>query len=97
VRRCCPFLPHSGHGTGSKVLSKALKLAFPSIRSLFSATIRPLQLCCDVCKRAGAYRLARLAVKYGAEILPDGLLVRYSESPGLPNLARLQSDRKFGR
>ena len=27
-----------------------------------------VRLRCDVCKRAGAYRLARLAVKYGAEI-----------------------------
>jgi hypothetical protein len=31
---------------------------------------------CDACKRAGSYRLARLAVKYGAEILLDDLLVR---------------------
>jgi hypothetical protein len=30
---------------------------------------------CEVCKRAGAYRLARLAVKYGAEILFDDLIV----------------------
>ena len=28
------------------------------------------------CKRAGAYRLAQLAAKYGAEILLDDLLVR---------------------
>jgi hypothetical protein len=27
-----------------------------------------VRLRCDVCMRAGAYRLARLAVKYGAEI-----------------------------
>ena len=33
---------------------------------------------CEVCKRAGAYRLARLAVKYGAEILLDDLIVRLS-------------------
>jgi hypothetical protein len=35
-----------------------------------------VRLRCDVCKRAGAYRLARRAVKYGAEILLDDLLVR---------------------
>jgi hypothetical protein len=29
-------------------------------------------------KRAGAYRLARLAVKFGAEILLDDLIVRLS-------------------
>jgi hypothetical protein len=33
---------------------------------------------CDACKSAGSYRLARLAVKYGAEILLDDLLVRLS-------------------
>ena len=27
------------------------------------------RLRCDACKRAGSYRLARLAVKFGAEIL----------------------------
>ena len=37
-----------------------------------------VRLRCDVCKRAGAYRLARLAVKYGAEILLDDLIVRLS-------------------
>jgi hypothetical protein len=34
-----------------------------------------VRLRCDTCKRAGAYRLA---VKYGAEILLDDLLVRLS-------------------
>jgi hypothetical protein len=33
---------------------------------------------CDVCKRAGAYRLARLAVKFRSEILLDDLVVRLS-------------------
>jgi hypothetical protein len=33
-----------------------------------------VRLRCDACKRAGSYRLARLAVKYGAEILLDDLL-----------------------
>jgi hypothetical protein len=37
-----------------------------------------VRLRCDTCKRAGGYRLARLAVKYGAEILLDDLLVRLS-------------------
>jgi len=37
-----------------------------------------VRLRCDVCKRAGAYRVARLAVKFGAEILLDDLLVRLS-------------------
>jgi hypothetical protein len=37
-----------------------------------------VRLRCDVCGRAGAYRLARLAVKYGAEILLDDLIVRLS-------------------
>jgi hypothetical protein len=30
-----------------------------------------VRLRCDTCKRAGSYRLARLAVKYGAEIGPQ--------------------------
>jgi hypothetical protein len=33
---------------------------------------------CDLCKRAWAYRLARLAVKYGSEILLDDLILRLS-------------------
>jgi hypothetical protein len=37
-----------------------------------------VRLRCDACKRAGSYRLVRLAVKYGAEILLDDLLVRLS-------------------
>ncbi|HLN08688.1 MAG TPA: hypothetical protein VK281_07000 [Xanthobacteraceae bacterium] len=37
-----------------------------------------VRLRCETCKRAGAYRLARLAVKYGAEILLDDLIVRLS-------------------
>jgi hypothetical protein len=37
-----------------------------------------VRLRCEVCKRAGAYRLARLAAKYGSEILLDDLLVRIS-------------------
>ena len=37
-----------------------------------------VRLRCDTCKRAGANRLARLAVKYGAEILLDDLIVRLS-------------------
>src|SRR5437868_7401236 len=37
-----------------------------------------VRLRCDTCKRAGAYRLARLAIKFGAEILLDDLIVRLS-------------------
>jgi hypothetical protein len=37
-----------------------------------------IRLRCEVCKRAGSYRLARLAVKYGAEILLGDLLMRLS-------------------
>jgi hypothetical protein len=37
-----------------------------------------VRLRCDVCHRAGAYRLARLAGKFGAEILLDDLLARLS-------------------
>jgi hypothetical protein len=37
-----------------------------------------VRLRCDVCKRSGAYRLARLATKFGSEILLDDLLLRLS-------------------
>jgi hypothetical protein len=37
-----------------------------------------VRLRCDLCKRAGAYRLARLAVKFGSEILLDDLVLRLS-------------------
>ena len=37
-----------------------------------------VRLRCDTCKRAGAYRLARLAVKFGSEIPLDDLLIRLS-------------------
>ena len=37
-----------------------------------------VRLRCDICKRAGSYRLARLAVKSGAEILLEDLLLRLS-------------------
>ena len=37
-----------------------------------------VRLRCEVCNRAGAYRLARLAVKFGAEILLDDLILRLS-------------------
>jgi hypothetical protein len=41
-----------------------------------------VRLRCDLCKRAGGYRLARLAVKFGSEILLDDLLLRLSaDSP----------------
>jgi len=37
-----------------------------------------VRLQCDLCKRKGAYRLARLATKFGSEILLDDLIVRLS-------------------
>jgi hypothetical protein len=37
-----------------------------------------VRLRCEVCNRAGSYRLARLTAKYGSEILLDELLVRLS-------------------
>lgn len=37
-----------------------------------------VRLRCDTCKRAGAYQLARLAVKFGAGIPLDDLLIRLS-------------------
>jgi hypothetical protein len=48
------------------------------VRRLLDFPYVLVRLRCDTCKRAGAYRLARLAVKYGAEILLDDLLVRLS-------------------
>ena len=37
-----------------------------------------VRLQCDLCKRKGAYRLARLATKFGSEVLLDDLIVRLS-------------------
>lgn len=37
-----------------------------------------VRLRCETCRRSGAYRLARVAVKYGAEITLDDLLIRLS-------------------
>ena len=37
-----------------------------------------VRLQCDLCKRKGAYRLARLATKYGSEVLLDDLIERLS-------------------
>ncbi len=51
-------------------------LGHPGIDRRAPAFRQPLR--CDLCNRADAYRLARLAVKFGAEILPDDLLVRLS-------------------
>ena len=39
-----------------------------------------VRLRCDVCKRSGAYRLARLAAKFGSEILLEDLLARLSSN-----------------
>jgi hypothetical protein len=52
--------------------------AMPGIRRLVDYPWVLVRVRCDVCKRAGAYRLARLAVKFGAEILLDDLIVRLS-------------------
>ena len=49
-----------------------------SVRRLVDFPYVLVRLRCDPCKRAGSYRLARLAVKYGAEILLDDLLMRLS-------------------
>jgi hypothetical protein len=53
-------------------------MAAMRVRRLVDFPYVLVRLRCDVCKRAGAYRLARLAVKYGAEILLDDLIVRLS-------------------
>ncbi len=37
-----------------------------------------VRLRCELCKRAVSYRLARLATKYGSEVLLDDLIVRLS-------------------
>ena len=42
-------------------------VAFPYVR---------VRIACELCKRSGSYRLARLAAKYGAEIPLDELLIR---------------------
>jgi hypothetical protein len=39
-----------------------------------------VRLRCDVCERAGSYRLARLAAKYGAEIDLDDLLAKRTQN-----------------
>jgi hypothetical protein len=49
-----------------------------SIRRLVDYPWVLVRVRCELCKRAGAYRLARLAVKFGAEILLDDLIVRLS-------------------
>jgi hypothetical protein len=49
-----------------------------AVRRLVDFPYVLVRLRCDSCKRAGAYRLARLAVKFGSEILLDDLLLRLS-------------------
>ena len=54
-----------------------------SVRRLVDYPYVLVHLRCDACNRAGAYRLARLAVKYGAEVPLDDLLARLSaDCPG---------------
>ena len=48
------------------------------VRRLIDFPYILVRLRCDACKRAGAYRLARLAVKFGSEILLDDLLLSLS-------------------
>ena len=53
-------------------------LTMPAIRRLVDYPWVLVRFSCDVCKRSGSHRLARLAVKYGSEILLDDLLLRVS-------------------
>src|SRR5260370_458840 len=46
----------------------AEKVPMEGKQSRLAMTWYIVRLRCDACKRAGSYRLARLAVKYGAEI-----------------------------
>jgi hypothetical protein len=48
------------------------------VRRLVDFPFVLVRLRCHTCKRSGAYRLARLAVKFGSEILLDDLLLRLS-------------------
>jgi len=54
-----------------------------------------VRLRCEVCNRAGAYRLARLAVKFGAEILLDDLILRLSADCPWRDEARERAARGF--
>jgi hypothetical protein len=57
-----------------------------------------VRLRCDACKRAGAYRLARLAMKYGSEILLEDLLARLSADCYGWTIGRSRSQRwKFSK
>jgi hypothetical protein len=49
-----------------------------SLRRLVDFPYVVVRLRCDLCNRSGGYRLARLAVKFGSEILLDDLLLRLS-------------------
>ena len=53
-------------------------MSFPKIYKLADFPFILVGLRCDTCKRAGAYKLARLATKFGSEITLDDLLVRLS-------------------
>ena len=48
------------------------------VRRLVDFPYVRVRLNCELCKRSGTYRLVRLAVKYGSEILLDDLIVRLS-------------------
>jgi hypothetical protein len=69
------------NGTASAAgmpLDGVLDLFFYASRRLVHFPYVLMRLRCASCKRAGSYRLVRLAVKYGAEILLEDLLVRLS-------------------
>lgn len=49
---------------------------FPGVDSLVKFPYVVVRISCEHCTRRGAYRLARLAAKYGAEVSLQELLVR---------------------
>jgi hypothetical protein len=49
-----------------------------SVRRLVDYPWVLVRLRCEVCKRAGTHRLARLAARYGPEILLEDLIARIS-------------------
>jgi hypothetical protein len=48
------------------------------LRRLVNFPYVVVRLRCELCNRSGGYRLARLSVKFGSEILLDDLLLRLS-------------------
>jgi hypothetical protein len=56
-----------------------------------------VRIACRVCSRHGAYRLARLAAKFGPEIGLRDLLDRFSYDAGRDALPEGRGDRQQGR